>query len=266
MSWSAAQYVKFEDERTRPARDLLAQVPELPDGPAFDLGCGPANSTELILARFPDNPLTGIDSDKDMLSAARKRLPHVHFEKADLGSWAPPAGAALFFANAVFQWLPKHIDVLERLMNALAPGGTLAVQMPDNLDEPIHRLMQETAEERAFAETFAGRAFPRAPLPAPKIYVERLAAKAARIDVWHTAYYHQLASANAIVEWVKGTGLRPYLDALPSERRAEYLAAYAEKIRKAYPAMAHGRVLLRFPRLFIVATRTVDSRPSSPPA
>jgi trans-aconitate 2-methyltransferase len=115
--------------------------------------------------------------------------------------------------------------------------------------------MQETAEERAFAQAFRGRTMPRVPLPAPKTYVERLAAKAARIEVWHTVYYHQLANANAIVEWVKGTGLRPYLDALPAEQRTEYLAAYAEKIRKAYPAMANGRVLLRFPRLFIVATR-----------
>lgn len=255
MAWSAAQYVKFEEERTRPARDLLAQVPALPAGTAFDLGCGPGNSTELIRARFPDNHLVGIDNDDDMLAAARKRLPDLSFERADLAAWAPPAGAALFFANAVFQWLPKHIDLLERLVAALAPGGTLAVQMPDNLDEPSHALMQETAEERAFVEIFTGRTMPRLPLPAPKAYVERLAAKAARIEVWHTVYYHQLANANAVVEWVKGTGLRPYLDALPAARRAAYLAAYAEKIRKAYPAMANGRVLLRFPRLFIVATK-----------
>ncbi|WP_457660935.1 trans-aconitate 2-methyltransferase [Sinorhizobium medicae] len=255
MAWSAAQYTKFDDERTRPARDLLAQVTELPDGPAFDLGCGPGNSTELILNRFRDNPLTGIDSDEDMLSAARTRLPELRFEKADLASWVPPAESALFFANAVFQWLPEHIVLFERLILALAPGGTLAVQMPDNLDEPTHVLMEETAEESAFASAFAGRAARRKSLPSPANYVERLTAKDVRIDVWHTVYYHQLANANAIVEWVKGTGLRPYLDALPAARRAGYLAAYADKIRKAYPTMKDGRVLLRFPRLFIVATR-----------
>ncbi|MCA1489667.1 trans-aconitate 2-methyltransferase [Sinorhizobium alkalisoli] len=255
MTWSAAQYVKFEEERTRPARDLLAQVPNLPAGTAFDLGCGPGNSTELIRARFPDNDLVGLDNDDGMLAAARQRLPDLRFEKVDLAGWAPPAKAALFFGNAVFQWLPKHIDVLERLLTALAPGGVLAIQMPDNLDEPSHALMQETAEERAFEQTFRDRIMARVPLPAPKTYVEKLAAKAARIEVWHTVYYHQLANANAVVEWVKGTGLRPYLDALPAERRTEYLAAYAEKIRKAYPAMADGRVLLRFPRLFVVATK-----------
>ncbi|AUX75583.1 MULTISPECIES: trans-aconitate 2-methyltransferase [Sinorhizobium] len=255
MAWSAAQYVKFEDERTRPARDLLAQVPDLPPGPAFDLGCGPGNSTQLILERFPNNPLVGIDSDEDMLEAARKRLLGLRFERVDLAGWTPPPGAALFFANAVFQWLPKHIDILERLVEALLPGGTLAVQMPDNLDEPSHLLMQETAEERTFAAAFAGRTIRRMPLPSPRTYVERLAPKAARVEVWHTVYYHPLANANAIVEWVKGTGLRPYLDALPANRRKDYLAAYAEKIRREYPAMADGRVLLRFPRLFLVAVK-----------
>ncbi|WP_026618612.1 trans-aconitate 2-methyltransferase [Ensifer sp. WSM1721] len=255
MTWSAAQYVKFEDERTRPARDLLAQVPELPPGPVFDLGCGPGNSTELILERFPGNRLVGIDGDEDMLAAARRRLPDLHFEKADLQAWVPPKGAALFFANAVFQWLPSHIDILERLVDALAPGGALAVQMPDNLDEPSHLLMQEAAEEPAFVEHYRGQAIRRKPLPSAETYVERLAPKTARVDVWHTAYYHPLSNAHAIVEWVKGTGLRPYLDALPAERRPEYLATYAERIARAYPAMADGRVLLRFPRLFIVAVK-----------
>lgn len=165
MAWSAAQYVKFEDERTRPARDLIAQVPDLPAGPAFDLGCGPGNSTQLILERFPNNPLTGIDSDDDMLAAARNRLPDLRFEKADLANWMPPHGAALFFANAVFQWLPKHIAILERLIDALVPGGALAVQMPDNLDEPSHQLMQETAEEPAFAQAYGGWTLQRMPLP-----------------------------------------------------------------------------------------------------
>ncbi|MDK1384700.1 trans-aconitate 2-methyltransferase [Sinorhizobium sp. 8-89] len=255
MAWSAAQYVKFEDERTRPARDLLAQVPDLPAGPAFDLGCGPGNSTELILERFPNSAVVGVDSDADMLAAARKRLPALRFEKADLATWVPPTETALFFANAVFQWLPEHIEIFDRLIEALAPGGTLAVQMPDNLDEPTHRLMQETAEVPLFAQAYGGRELRRAPLPPPPTYVERLTAKAVRVDVWHTAYHHQLASAEAIVEWVKGTGLRPYLDALPKDRRADYLAVYMEKIRKAYPPMADGRVLLRFPRFFIIATK-----------
>lgn len=255
MAWSASQYLKFEDERTRPARDLLAQVPDLPSGPAFDLGCGPGNSTELIHQRFPDASLSGLDSDENMLLAAAKRLPGLTFEKADLATWVPPRGASLFYGNAVFQWLPNHLDIFERLTASLAPGGTLAVQMPDNRDEPTHLLMEETARSAAFADAFAGRTIRRDPLPAPSVYVERLSKQVAHIEVWHTIYYHRLANAEAIVEWVKGTGLRPYLDTLPAERREAFAAAYTDRIRNAYPALSDGRVLLRFPRFFVVAVK-----------
>lgn len=255
MVWSPAQYLKFEDERTRPARDLLAQVPDLPQGTAFDLGCGPGNSTELIRDRFPDAALSGLDSDENMLVAAAKRLPGIAFEKADLATWAPTAGASLFYANAVFQWLPNHLAIFERLMAALASGGTLAVQMPDNLGEPSHLLMEETARSPAFAELFAGRTIRRNPLPGPATYIECLTPQAASVEVWHTIYYHRLADAKAIVEWVKATGLRPYLDSLPEEMRAAYLADYTDRIRTAYPAMSDGKVLLRFPRLFMVAVK-----------
>lgn len=255
MVWSPAQYLKFEDERTRPARDLLAQVPELPDGIAFDLGCGPGNSTELIRDRFPEATLSGLDSDENMLVAAAKRLPGITFEKADLANWVPPAGASLFYGNAVFQWLPNHLTIFERLMGALASGGTLAVQMPDNLGEPSHLLMEETTRSPAFTDAFAGKTVRRNPMPGPATYVECLAPQAASIEVWHTIYYHRLANAEAIVEWVKGTGLRPYLDALPEDKRDAFAADYTDRIRAAYPAMSDGKVLLRFPRFFIVAVK-----------
>ncbi|MDQ0319529.1 trans-aconitate 2-methyltransferase [Pararhizobium capsulatum DSM 1112] len=255
MAWSAAQYVKFEDERTRPARDLLAQVPGLPSGALYDLGCGPGNSTELINERLSDRLTIGIDSDDDMLAAAAKRLPQLTFEKGDLAQWQPPAPAALFYANAVFQWLPEHLDILARLMGALVPGGALAVQMPDNLVEPSHVAMREVAAEAPFAAHFARNPRDRSALPSPAVYIDRLSPLSGRVDVWHTIYYHRLANAEAIVEWVKGTGLRPYLDALPDDLRADYQAAYLERIRAAYPPLADGRVLLRFPRIFIVAVK-----------
>ncbi len=255
MSWSAEQYMKFEDERTRPARDLLDQIPNLPEGPLYDLGCGPGNSTELIHDRFPAYHLTGIDSDENMLAAARKRMTHTRFQKGDLAQWTPPEPAVLLFANAVFQWLPDHLATLDRLMDALRPGGTLAVQMPDNLDEPSHASMQDLAEDPRFSSFYANGSRRRDPLPAPAAYLDRLVAKSIKIDVWHTIYYHRLANAEAIVEWVKGTGLRPYLDALPADAREAYLSAYLRRVREAYPPLADGRVLLKFPRLFVVAVK-----------
>lgn len=256
MAWSAAQYLKFEDERTRPARDLLAQVPaDLVAGMVHDLGCGPGNSTELLVARFPGRGVRGVDNAGDMLKAARRRLPGVDFVECDLATWRPPEPAALLFANAVFQWLPDHLALLARLMDGLRPGGVLAVQMPDNLTEPSHILMEESALSGPWRDAFAEGTPRRKPLPAPSAYFDALGPKSARVDVWHTAYNHPMATAADIVEWVKGTGLRPYLDRIPAEHYPGFLADYESRIAKAYAPMADGRRLLRFPRIFITAVK-----------
>ncbi|NML77023.1 trans-aconitate 2-methyltransferase [Rhizobium sp. S-51] len=255
MAWSATQYLKFEEERTRPARDLLAQVPLEKATRIFDLGCGPGNSTELLIDRFGAAAVTGLDSDPDMLDKARARLPGTPFVKADLATWRPDQPADLFYANAVLQWLPDHLSLMERLLDHLAPGGVLAVQMPDNLDEPTHLLMEETGAAGPWAPAFAGGRLRRQRLPSPAAYLERLSRKATRVDVWHTVYYHPMANAEAIVEWVKGTGLRPYLDAAGPDNADAFLADYTARIARAYPPMADGRVLLRFPRLFVVAVK-----------
>ncbi|MBB3314530.1 trans-aconitate 2-methyltransferase [Rhizobium sp. BK181] len=256
MAWSAGQYVKFEDERTRPARDLLAQVPLERVRHAIDLGCGPGNSTELIVERFGAEGVSGLDSDLNMLEAARKRMPGTSFVEADLATWHPSEPADLLFANAVFQWLPNHLDIFDRLMDGLAPGGALAVQMPDNLAEPTHLLMEETAHSGPWKAAFEAKSVRRKPLPPASTYYSRLTAKAARVDIWHTAYNHPMADAAAIVEWVKGTGLRPYLDHAGEDHRDAFLADYLGRVEKAYPKMWDGRVLLRFPRIFMVAVKS----------
>lgn len=255
MAWSAAQYLKFEDERTRAARDLLAQVPPLADGIAYDLGCGPGNSTELLLGHLPGRQVVGIDSDADMLATARSRLPDTAFDFGDLADWTPPQPAALLYANAVFQWVPDHVAVLSRLMDHLVAGGVLAVQMPDNRGEPNHREIDATAADSRWAHHFSADHPARPPLPPAIAYYDALAAKATRIDIWHTIYNHPMADAAAIVEWMKGTGIRPYLARLPQHEQDAFLDAYRLRLDNAYPKTIDGRVLLRFPRLFVVAVR-----------
>lgn len=256
MAWSPAQYLKFEDERTRPARDLLAQVPLDAPALAIDMGCGPGNSTELIAERFPQARVEGMDSDENMLAAARKRLPGLTFSPGDLETWLPAEKADLLYANAVFQWVPHQLAVLKRLVaEGLKPGGVLAIQMPDNLSEPSHRLMEEVALAGPWAGRFAGGKGKRPALPTPADYVNALQPLSSRVDLWHTIYCHPLANPEAIVEWVKGTGLRPWLDLLKEEDRPGYLEAYTEAIRNAYPPLNDGRVLFRFPRLFVVTTK-----------
>ena len=255
MSWSSAQYLMFENERTRPARDLLAQVPLERAANAYDLGCGPGNSTELLVARFGRDAVTGVDSDPNMLAAARSRLKGTCLIDADLATWLPSQPADLLYANAVFQWVPDHLGVLARMMDSLAPGGVLAVQMPDNLQEPSHLAMEETAAEGPWHARFTATPAKRIALAAPAAYFERLAPKAKRVDIWQTVYHHVMADAAAIVEWVKGTGLRPYLDVAGADQAEAFTAAFAARIRQAYPPMADGRVLFRFPRLFVVAIK-----------
>ena len=159
--WNARQYLKFEDERTRPPRDLLAQVPLESPRRVIDLGCGPGNSTELLIARFPEAEVWGVDSSLEMLRQARERLPGRNFVEADLAGWSPPERTDLLFANAVFQWVPDHPVVLRRLLAALSAGGVLAVQMPDNTEEPALALMREVAERGLWAALLARSAAAR---------------------------------------------------------------------------------------------------------
>jgi trans-aconitate 2-methyltransferase len=253
-TWSPSQYLKFEDERTRPSRDLLAAVPLDEARAVVDIGCGPGNSTELLARRYPTARVTGIDSSPEMLADARKRLPAATFVEAAAESWSPSGPVDLLFANAVMQWVPDHSAVMERLLAGLAPGGVLAVQVPDNQDEPTHRLMRAVAAEGPWSARF-GERIRREVILSPEGYYDRLKPHAAHVEVWRTTYFHPLADAAAIVAWVMGTGLRPFLDRLEKDERPVFLADYERRVAEAYPPQVDGRVLLRFPRLFVVATR-----------
>jgi trans-aconitate 2-methyltransferase len=253
--WSARQYLRFEDERTRPPRDLLAQVPLTEPRLVIDLGCGPGNSTELLIERYPQAKVIGLDSSPDMLRQARERLPKCAFVETDIASWTPEAPPDLLFANAVFQWVPDHPAVLRRLLEALPRGGVLAVQMPDNTSEPALALMSEVAAKGPWAGSAGLDEAARPDLPPPETYYDLLKPLCSRVEIWHTIYNHVMAGPEGIVEWFKGSGLRPFLTALDQGMREDFLSAYLAQITRHYPRRDDGRVLLKFPRLFIIATR-----------
>ncbi|RYF81244.1 MAG: trans-aconitate 2-methyltransferase [Comamonadaceae bacterium] len=270
LDWNPALYRRYEDERTRPAQELLARVPLTQVARVVDLGCGPGNSTELLVQRYPGADVLGIDNSEAMLVSARERLPErqfrARFEFGDIATWAPPSANTatntathtapdLIYANAALQWVPDHETLIPRLFAALAPGGVLAIQMPDNRQEPTHRLMRAVAAEAPWAKPIGNADALRTDLLGIGGYYDLLAPVAAQVDVWHTVYQHPMASASAIVEWVRSTGLKPFVDRLPAELQASYLAEYERRVDTAYPPRTDGQRLLAFPRLFIVARK-----------
>jgi trans-aconitate 2-methyltransferase len=255
MSWSAAQYVKFEEERTRPVRDLIQRIPLTHAPNAADIGCGPGNSTEVLRERYPEARIVGVDSSPDMIAAARKRLPDIAFEVADIREWRPKEPLDVILANAALQWIPGHETLLPALVAKLRLGGALAAQMPDNLEEPSHRLMRELAADEPWAAKLKDAVKARVERQGAKWYFRLLRLHARQVDLWRTTYYHPLAGAHAVVEWLKGTGLRPFLDPLGESDQEAFLARYEAAVAEAYPAEPDGSVLLPFPRLFFVAAR-----------
>lgn len=253
MSWSACQYSRFEGERTRPARDLVAVIPLAQAALVVDLGCGPGNSTEVLAARYPSATVLGIDSSDDMIRTARQRLPRLSFEVADIADWQAPQPADVILANASLQWLPDHRHLYPRLLAQLAGGGYLAVQTPDNLAEPSHQLAREIAANGPWSHKIAHVTLPERHDAA--WFYALLQPLCTRVDVWRTTYFHALSDHMAIVEWFKGSALRPYLAPLSEGERRDFLAEYLRAISAAYLPMADGSVLLPFPRLFVLVTR-----------
>lgn len=253
--WNPDLYLRFEAERTRPAAELLARISHPDAGQISDLGCGPGNSTELLLRAYPDAVITGVDSSAAMLESARHRLVGCRFQQADIRDWRAPVAQDIIYANASLQWVPDHHALIAHLTGQLAHNGVLAVQMPDNLDQPSHRLMREVAGEAPWHRHFADAQQLREKLPAAETYYDLLADAGCQADIWRTTYYHVLPHAEAIVDWLKATGLRPFLQRLTTEEQAAFLALYLYRLKQAYTPRSDGSVLLAFPRLFIVGRK-----------
>lgn len=253
MSWSAKQYSIFEQQRTRPVRDLVAAITVDNVHAAVDLGCGPGNSTQVLAERYPDATVTGLDSSENMLVDARQRLPALSFESADIARWNPTQAFDVILANASLQWLPDHHELYPRLVSKLSPGGNLAVQTPDNLAEPAHQLARQIAAEGPWASKIGAVKHP--PRHDAQFYYALLQPHCRSVDVWRTTYYHPLENHAPVVEWFKGSALRPFIEPLDADEKDAFLERYLAAVSQAYPALDDGTVLLPFPRLFVVAAR-----------
>jgi trans-aconitate 2-methyltransferase len=254
----------FSDHRSRPFGDLLARVGAQRPAVVVDLGCGHGPLTLSLAQRWPDAQVVGVDSSPQMLESARAldTAGRVEWVEADVADWDPTAlGAApdVVVTNATLQWVPGHEPLLRRWADALAPDGWLAMQVPGNLDAPSHALMREVASTHPAADRLAGP-LARLRVGSPAAYVELFGTSGLEVDGWETTYQHVLdpegRQASPVLEWVRGTGLRPVLEALTDpEERAAFLDEYDARLRAAYPRTAIG-VVLPFRRIFCVGHKS----------
>jgi trans-aconitate 2-methyltransferase len=255
IDWNSALYLKFERERTRAARDLLAQIPTFEATHVFDLGCGPGNSSELLASAFTDATIVGLDLSSEMLGVARSRVGRVKFIEQNIESWRPTVSADLIYANASLHFVPNHQDLFARLISYLKDGGWLAVQMPNIIQEGAHALMRMLAADGPWADRLVPIAKTQPLIGALDDYYRLLTPMCSKFDIWETTYVHELDGAQGIVEWFEGSALRPFLTPLSPDERASYLSRYRSELLAAYPSQPNGKMLLRYPRLFFVAQR-----------
>jgi len=258
--WDPKLYLKFSDHRLRPALELLDRVPSQSPDVIYDLGCGSGQVTQLISERWPTATVYGLDNSREMLGqAAANPGGKIHWLEADIGTWLPDEPPDLLYSNATLHWVEGHEDLFPRLVRFLKAGGCLAVQMPLSWAAPSHRLMRETlanggSEGQALGTEELRQAVARKWVEDAAVYYDLLAGYSQSLDIWETEYLQLLEGDDPVLEWVKGTGLRPILNSLGDEEREIFLGEYARRLRAAYPIRADGRTLYPFRRLFIVAT------------
>jgi trans-aconitate 2-methyltransferase len=256
--WNPKQYGTYAEERGRPFADLVGRIRVDDVHTVVDLGCGPGGLTATLRELWPEATIRGVDSSPQMIEAAQKFADDkLSFEIGDLLEWsAEPGSLDVIVTNAVLQWIPEQLDLLPGFVEALRPGGWLAIQIPGNGNAPSHQILRELAQTEPYAQ-YAKDASLRAEVPGPDTYVDALSAEGCVVDAWETTYFHLLQGDNAVLEWVKGTGARPVLQSLPDELRARFEEEYGARLAEAYPQREYG-TLLPFRRIFAVAQKKLS--------
>ncbi len=253
--WNSTQYLKFKKERTQPAIDLVNRISSKDSKRIIDIGCGPGNSTKVLADAFPDSYIVGIDNSENMIATATANYPSLDFKLCNINTDLATLGHDfdIVFSNACIQWVPNHRKLLRDLMDLLKEDGILAIQVPMNYNMPIHKTIREISRSQTWEGYF----------PNPQIfhtlshseYFDILSEISQNISIWETIYYHIMETHNDILEWYRGTGLRPYLNVLTEDKKSEFESTIMADVVSSYPMQKNGEIIFRFPRLFFIATR-----------
>ncbi len=252
--WSASQYLKFEQERTQPSRDLANRITLHARRKIMDLGCGPGNSTRVLAERFPDSKILGIDNSADMIAQAQTNCPECEFQLLGVSPAVPLTGKYdLIFSNACIQWIPDHKKLIPNLFSALSEDGVLAIQVPETRNMPMYKILSAMYSHPKWAQKFAGiREFYTLEL---EEYYDLLARISPAFSIWESTYIHCIDGIDGLIEWYRGSGLRPYLAVLDEAEQMEFIQEVKTRLREFYPLRADGTLLMRFPRLFFTLAR-----------
>ncbi len=255
ITWDSELYLRYEKERTQPSLDLVWRIPLEAPREIIDLGCGPGNSTRVLSQRWPDAHLVGLDSSPAMIERARQRSLNAEWRVAEMQTWSEPNRFDLIFANASLHWIADHEMLTRRLLKSLKPEGILAFQLPALYHQPASQAVNELAKSPSWQ---AYRLHERYPfwVHQPGEYYDWLAPLSRHLEIWETVYFHEMENHQQIIEFYSSTGLKPYLDGLPSEALRERFKAEAEDAyRVLFPARTNGQVLFPFRRLFVIAVQ-----------
>lgn len=250
--WNSNQYTKFENERTQPSVDLIHRINITPES-VLDIGCGPGNSTHQLHEYFPAADIVGIDSSDNMLDKAKISYPELKFQKCVIPDQLDQIGSFdLIFSNACLHWISDHKSLLPKLMDKLNHGGMLAVQMPLVQNAMFYKALDKLVSNDRWKKLSSIKNFHNL---SPDETYDILSGVSKKVTMWDTTYYHIVPSYNSVIDWYKGSGLRPYLEALSQKEEAEFISELLEMIKKEFPVQADGSVILKMPRLFFTAVK-----------
>ncbi len=251
--WNPNKYLQFKSERTQPSIDLISKIQKSDPKSIIDIGCGPGNSTQILVNRWPKAEITGLDNSEEMIKTARQDYPNQEWIVNDFSTHEFNRKFDVVFSNAAIQWMPNHSELLKKFRSLLTKRGVVAVQIPQFWDMPLGKIIDNTAKDdrwriktESIANIFTIHNY--------SFYYDVLSQIFSSVEMWETDYLHVLNSHSSIVEMMRSTGLKPYYESLNNDSDiSEFEGVVLKEIIIAYPEQSNGKVILPFKRLFFTA-------------